>query len=65
MHFVLLVFDPESILARIEILVNGDPVPNDVDVPFDLRLLRGKEIQLFVLPSKLGKHTEVLSLFRQ
>lgn len=39
-HLVLLVLNAESVLARVHILVHSDPVPDDVDVALDLRLLK-------------------------
>ena len=39
MCLVIVVIDPKTIFSRIQILVNGDLVANDIDVALDLGFL--------------------------
>ena len=39
MRLVVLVHNPETVTAWINIFIGNDPIPNDIDVAFDSRLL--------------------------
>ena len=47
-HLVLFVFDSESILARVDILVHCHSITNDIDVSLDFGLLDGSSARFTI-----------------